>query len=474
MLNSAVVNAMETFLDCVGVFFIIYMIGYSTFMFLSVVVGAEKLYQRRREIVLNNVSNDDYFVPVSIIVPAYNEEVTVVETVKSLIALEYKLYEIIVVDDGSKDGTAQKLIEAFNMKQINKPVRYQIQCKPIKAIYEAWGEEVPITLISKENGGKADALNMGINASQYPYFVCMDADSMLQYDSLREIVRPVLENGNVVAVGGSVRPANGAEMSRGRILKYRLPKNLLACMQTLEYDRSFLAARILLDSFNGSMIISGAFGLFKKEIVIRAGGYDSGTMGEDMELVVKMHEYCVNNDMDYSIKYASSAICWSQVPEKLSDLKKQRRRWHRGLYQSLKIHRKMLGNKKYAPVSVISYPFFLLYELYSPYIEVLGLLTILLSWYLNLLNVRFMIMFFLIYAFFGVVMTITAFFSRIYTIDLKVSFTDILKALALCIFEITVLRLIMALVRAGALIGINKKNLSWGKIERKKLDYTGK
>ena len=151
---------------------------------------------------------------------------------------------------------------------------------------------IPITLIRKRNGGKADSLNMGINASRYPYFICMDADSVLQYDSLEKIVRPVLEHDNVVAVGGAVRPCNGAEIENGRVIHYKLPSNLLACMQVLEYDRSFLAARILFDKFNGSIIISGAFGLFRKDVVIAAGWYDSHYMCEDMELVVKLHVFC--------------------------------------------------------------------------------------------------------------------------------------------------------------------------------------
>lgn len=170
---------------------------------------------------------------------------------------------------------------------------------------------------------------------------------MLQHDSLSKIVRPLLENENVVAVGGVVRPCNGAELEHGRVKKYKLPVNILACMQVLEYDRSFLASRILFDKFNGSLIISGAFGLFKKDTVIEAGGYDHSTMGEDMELVVKLHEYCVLNDIPYCIKYATDAICWSQAPERLRDLCKQRKRWHLGLFQSMWKHRIMLFNPKF-------------------------------------------------------------------------------------------------------------------------------
>lgn len=473
ILNADVLKVVKFLLEAINVFFVAYMIGYSTFIFLSVIVGASTLYRRRREMVFKNVTEDNYYIPISIIVPAYNEEVTVVDTVKSLLSLEYNIYEIIVVDDGSKDKTAQVLVDAFDMKQIRRPIRRLVKSQPMTAVYETMGQKVPITLVSKKNGGKADALNMGINAAKYPYFICMDADSMLQYDSLSEIVRPVLENDNVVAVGGSVRPSNSVELEYGRVKKYRLPNNILACMQALEYDRSFLASRILLDSFNGTLIISGAFGLFKRDMVIACGGYDANTMGEDMELVVKLHEYCVNNKQPYQIRYASNAICWSQVPENLHDLAKQRRRWHRGLYQSLEIHRKMLGNKLYAPVSTISYPYFMLYELYSPYIELLGLVSIVLALMAQTLNIKFAIVFFCIYAAFGAVMSLTAFFSRIHTIDLKIGFMDVVKAVLLCFFEISFLRFILAIVRMGALIGIKKNGYSWGSIERKKQNLKG-
>lgn len=302
-------DAIDLFLKIVGIFFIIYLIGYSTFLFLSVVVGSSELYRIYRQKRLQNYLPRDYFIPITIVVPAYNEEVTVVETVRSLLELDYRLYEIIVVDDGSKDSTAREVIDAFSMHPVQRPIRCQIPCQPEEFVYETNETKVPLTVIRKKNGGKADALNMGINAANYPYFICMDADSVLQYDSLKRISQPVLEKRNVVAVGGLVRISNDVELEHGRVKKYRLPKNIIACMQVLEYDRSFLASRILFDKFNGSLIISGAFGLFKKDVVIAAGGYNNKTMGEDMELVVKLHEYCRVNNMDYNICYATDAIC---------------------------------------------------------------------------------------------------------------------------------------------------------------------
>lgn len=455
----------------VNIFFIVYLIGYATFLFLSVTVGSSTLYQMKQRNRLKNELQQDYYVPVTIIVPAHNEEVTIVASIRSLLALDYKLYEIVIVDDGSTDDTVRVLRETFHMQQVHRPIQRKIFCKPAEAVYETNEFKVPITLVRKANGGKADALNMGINASKYPYFICMDADSVLQSDSLEKIVRPVIEDGNVVAVGGVVRPGNGTVIQDGKVISYRMPNKILPCLQVLEYDRSFLAARILFDHFNGSIIISGAFGLFKKSAVIDVGGYDPTTMGEDMELVVKLHAFCRECRIPYRIRYATDAICWTQVPEKLKDLCKQRKRWHIGLFQSLTHHMRMLANPNYGMVGMISYLYFLIYELLSPYIEVFGVITIVLSFALNVINIPFMLMFFLIYVLYSAILSLTAFFARVETIDLKLTALDVCKAVALCILEITCVRFILAWVRATALIGYNKNKNSWGKIERKSISF---
>lgn len=456
-------------LEGINYFFVIYMVIYSVFLFVSVVSGSVKLYHKRKQEKFKNTIHQNYYIPVSIIVPAYNEEVTVVETVKSLLALDYKLYEIIVVDDGSRDETSRKLIEAFDMRQSERPIPKKISCQREEAVYETSDLKVPLTLVRKINGGKADALNMGINISRYPYFICMDADSVLQYDSLSKIVVPVIEEENVVAVGGVVRPCNGIKIENGRVKNYHLPDNIIAAMQVLEYDRSFLASRILFDKFNASLLISGAFGLFKKDVVTAAGGYDSKTMGEDMELVVKLHEYCILNNMDYRIRYATDAVCWSQAPESLRDLRKQRKRWHIGLFQTLAKHIEMLLNPRFGAIA-LSYLYFFVFEFLSPFIEVFGLISMFIAWAIDLINVPFMIVFLIVYTGFGCVLTLTAFFARVQISDLRISSGDVLKAIMLCFFEIGGLRFVMAFVRATALIGYNKKKLSWGRIERKKMD----
>lgn len=463
-------DIIQIFFIFVGVFFVLYLIGYSTFLFLSVTIGSSELYGLKRMNLLKNELSNRYYIPVSVIVPAHNEEVTIESTVRSLLDLDYRLYEIIVVDDGSTDQTAKVMQDAFHMKQIGRPIQKRVRCQPEEAVYETREYKVPITLVCKKNGGKADSLNMGINVSKYPYFLCMDADSVLQKDSLEKIVRPVLEDDNVVAVGGAVRPCNGAEIKNGRVVRYRMPNRLLACMQVLEYDRSFLAARIMLDKFNGSIIISGAFGLFKKSVVVDAGGYDTTTMGEDMELVVKLHVYCRENAVPYRIRYATDAICWTQVPEKLRDLCRQRRRWHIGLFQSMMSHRRILLNPKYGLVSFVSYLYFLIYELLSPYIEVFGVLTVLLAFWVDFINVPFMILFFGIYVAFSSILSLAAFFARIHTIDLKLSVPDVLKAVGLCVIEVSCLRFILAWVRMVSLLSYRRVKHNWGTIERKKIN----
>ena len=461
-------DAIKLFLFFVNVFFVIYLIGYSTFLFLSVLSGASLLYQKRRDEQLKGTQRRDFYIPVSIIVPAHNEEKTVVDTVFSLLEQDYRLFEIIVVDDGSTDNTVRDLVAAFHMRRIQRPVRRRVACKKETAIYEAVRKNITITLVSKENGGKADSLNMGINVSQYPYFLCIDADSMLQKNSLYEIVKPVLEDDRVVACGGQVAVSNGIRLVKGEVRDYSMPRKFIVAMQVLEYERSFLASRIFMNNFNGNLIISGAFGLFKKETVLLAGGYDASTMGEDMELVVKLHAFCRANHLDYSIQYAPDAICWSQVPGSLKDLMKQRRRWHIGLFESLMKYRNVVGKKEYGLMGTISFLYFWIYELLSPYIEVFGLLTIGLAYAVNLINEPFMILFFIIYAAFGCILTLISFFSRLYMQNMRISLRDAIKAVFLCGFELVGLRFILMLVRMNALIGYRKNKHNWGTLVRQK------
>lgn len=446
------------------IFFVVYLLGYSTFLFVSVLVGGNQLFEDVKKRKLRNEIRHEYFVPISIIVPAYNEEVTIEDTIRSLLNLDYKIYEIIVVNDGSKDETGALVAKTFDLKQVYRPIRKQVKCKDQITVFEGkGGKGVPITLINKNNGGKADSINMGINASRYPYFVCMDADSILQRDSLQKIAAPVLENQNVVAVGSMIRISNDSVFENGELVEMRLPKKLTPAFQVLEYERSFLASRIFMDKFNGNLIISGAFGLFKKDAVINVGGYQVGSMGEDMELIVKLHSYYRSNDLPYLIKYAYEAVCWTQAPERFRDLLKQRKRWHIGLLQSMMSHKTMITKP--------SYIYYLLYELLSPFIELFGMGITVLAYLFGLLNLKYMLILFLIYGSFGAMLTVIAFLTRNFLSDTKISFGDVVKAFLICIPENILIRFVMAWTRILAILFYRGNKTNWGQIKRYKINY---
>ena len=307
----------RTILEIIEVFFVSYLIGYAIILMSSIILGSVSIYERKRKKELNNIINYDKDLKISIIVPAYNEEITIIETIESLVNVNYKDYEIIIVDDESEDNTSEKVIKHCNLQKIERFIINKIKTTPIKSIYEGVYKDVPIILVKKESGGKADSLNVGVNVSDYPWFICIDADSILQEDALQKIVQPIIEDTRVIALGGAIMINNGAIIENGKVKRYDMPKSILASLQAIEYNRTFLASRILFDKLNANLIISGAFGAFRKDVVIATGGYEPSTRGEDMELVIKLHRFCIDNKIDYIMKYVPDTICWTQAPEKL-------------------------------------------------------------------------------------------------------------------------------------------------------------
>ena len=284
----------RTILEIIEVFFVSYLIGYAIILMSSIILGSVSIYERKRKKELNNIINYDKDLKISIIIPAYNEEITIIETIESLVNVNYKDYEIIIVDDESEDNTSEKVIKHCNLQKIERFIINKIKTKPIKSIYEGVYKDVPIILVKKENGGKADSLNVGVNVSDYPWFICIDADSILQEDALQKIVQPIIEDTRVIALGGAIMINNGAIIENGKVKRYDMPKSVLASLQAIEYNRTFLASRIMFDKLNANLIISGAFGAFRKDVVIATGGYEPSTRGEDMELVIKLHKFCID------------------------------------------------------------------------------------------------------------------------------------------------------------------------------------
>ncbi len=310
--------------------------------------------------------------PVSLIVPAYNEAAGIVESVRSRTILSYPRYELVVVNDGSTDDTLDRLIEAFNLRRVDLPIRPELEHANIRGIYKS-GLAIPLTVVDKENGGKGDALNAGINASAFPYVVVTDADMIFEEDSLIRIMRPfVQDRGHTVAVGGNIRPLNGCQVSMGRVTKSALPKSVIELTQVVEYQRSFLGSRPGWSFLNGLLLVSGAFGAFKKEAVIQAGGFPQHHLGEDLDLTMRLHRTQREAGNEYRIVYAPNAVVWTEVPAKAPPLRKQRIRWHRGLRQVVQDHRKMLFNPRYGFIGTVAWPAFFLFEFIAPILEFAG------------------------------------------------------------------------------------------------------
>ncbi len=348
-------------------------------------IGIRKYLQTSEQYEAENVFSA-LDIPISVVVPAYNESASIITSVRAMLQLEYPQYELIVVNDGSSDDTLEKLIEEFDMREFPEAYRARVESKPVRSVYRSTRIR-NLRVVDKENGGsKADASNAGINACRYPLVCVVDADSVLQPDSLRRVVRPFLEDPTTVAVGGTVRIANGCTVKQGFLEKVGLPRNFLALVQVVEYLRAFLFGRMGWSPINGLLIISGAFGLFHKETLVEAGGYNPNAVGEDMELVLRLHRLMKAKGKPYRITFVPDPVCWTDAPENLRDLKSQRVRWQHGLGQSLALNRSLIGDRDGGAVSWVAIPFYLIFELFGPIIEVAGYVFIILCAWMGWLS----------------------------------------------------------------------------------------
>lgn len=360
-------------------------------------------------------SQRDAFSPLlSLIVPAYNEEVTIVESVRSLLRLEYPAYEVIMVNDGSKDRTVEVLKGAFQLVRNDVDYHDLLGAQPVRGLYRATIElpkqVVRLVLVDKENGGKADAINAGINASQGSYVATMDADSLMIKDALHAIVQPILDDPNrVLAVGGSIALSNGCTVQDGKIIEVGLPKTWIARFQVVEYMRSFVQSRTALGQLNSLLILSGVFAVFQRQALIAIGGFltkhmrsrvgieycgaGSETVCEDMEVVVRLHRYAKDHGLDARICFIPLPTSWTEAPEIYLSLGKQRNRWYRGLLEVLMLHRKMMGNPKYGRVGLFSLPYQLLFEGLAPILEATGYLLLPLSYLVGILSLEALLAF---------------------------------------------------------------------------------
>lgn len=375
---------------------------------------------------------------VSLIAPAYNEGKTIEENVKSLLSINYNNFDVIVVNDGSKDDSIPLLIKAFELVESSMKYSPRISTKEVKAIYTSANPAFSkLIVVDKSNGGKADALNTGINISQNPYIVCIDVDCIMDKDVLLKLAKPYLEQSNkkIIATGGVVRIANSCTIKSGKLVEVKAPENFLARVQVIEYLRAFILGRMAWSKLDGLLIISGAFGMFDRKIAINSGGYDTNTVGEDMELIVRMRRYMVDRGEPYAVQYIPDPLCWTEAPETYKVLGKQRSRWMRGTIETLWTHRKMMFNPKYRTLGLLSYPYWLFAEYYAPLIEVTGIVISIALAVFGIISWKFFFLFLLLVYIFAVMFSMMALYSEEATFKRYETIRDFRKLATVALLE---------------------------------------
>ncbi len=326
--------------------------------------------------------------PISVLAPAHNEATTIVESVRALLALRYPRMEIVVVNDGSTDDTLARLADAFALAPVYPVFRRRLETAPIRGLYRS-RLHPRLVVVDKDNGGKADALNAALNVITGDLACALDADTLVESDALLRMVRPFIRDPRVVAVGGTIRVVNGSDVSHGRVVRRRVPRRALAGIQSVEYLRAFLFGRLGWNRLGGNLIISGAFGLFDREAVLLAGGYEAETVGEDMELITKIRRLAAEADIPGRVEFLPDPIAWTEVPSTLRVLGAQRDRWHRGLADALWRHRTMIGNPRYGVLGTFVAPVFVLLELLAPVIELFGLVAVVVALAFGAVDLQF-------------------------------------------------------------------------------------
>jgi len=399
--------------------------------------------------------------PITLIAPAFNEEATVVESVRSLLSLNYPEYEVIVVNDGSHDDTVERLVDAFDLRPSPKMSTFDVDTARIRRTYRS-RRHPHLWLVDKENGGKADALNAGLCYCRTPLFCAMDADTLLERDALTRVVRPFLEDARTIAAGGIIRIANGCVIEAGGVTDVRLPDSLVARFQVLEYLRAFLVGRMGWDALHGNLIISGAFGIFRRSTVIAAGGFSTDTVGEDMELVVRLHRHCLEHEIPYRITFVPDPVAWTEAPESLRVLGRQRDRWQRGLGESLTMHGSMMFRPRYGRIGMWVMPHFYFLEMWGPMVEVLGYvvfgLTLLLGW----TSPTYISAFLMVAIVLGMTLSVAALSLEELAFRRYPRLSDLLRLFLLALTENVGYRQINAFWRLRGLVRFLRRKKGWG------------
>lgn len=434
----------------INIFFNWFFLIYATALYLSyIIIGILSAFElnfyknKTRHFNYNAIPGYVKLPSISIIAPAYNEEKTIIENIRSLLSLYYPGIEVIIVNDGSRDNSLKKIIEHYELVKASVAFEQKVRSAPVRGIYKSMNSAYSnLTIIDKENGGKADALNAGINLARSDLFLAIDVDCIIEQDAILRMVKPFLEEAGgrrVIASGGSVRIANSCEIKDGVITKVNYPGNVWAKFQVLEYFRAFTLGRMAWSKANGLLIISGAFGLFDRNIVISVGGYDASTVGEDLELVVRMRKYMhETGQKNYKVAFIPDPLCWTEVPSTLKVLSKQRNRWTRGAIDTILKHRKMFMNPRYGFIGTISFPYWLFFEWFGPLVEFSGLIYFAAMAFSGLIDIRIFLLVLLFVFSFSLAFSIFALFYESYIFSKYKGYKFIIQAFFVAIAEMVV------------------------------------
>ncbi|MHB9012065.1 MAG: glycosyltransferase family 2 protein [Ignavibacteriaceae bacterium] len=450
-------------------FLLAYSISIGTIYLLLNILSFKRILQYKQKMVyidLKKIFKFQNYKSISVIVPAFNEENTIVDSIMSLLQLEYPDFQLVIVNDGSTDKTLEKIFNNFSIRQVSFIPFYKLPSKQIKAVYMS--HEYPfLVVVDKINGGKADAINAGINIAKNPLITVIDADSILERDCLLKIVRPFMENENIIAVGGTIRVANGCKINHGNMVKIGLANSWLARFQTVEYLRAFLFGRNGFDVLNSVMIISGAFSCFSRDALINIGGYREGSIGEDMEIILRMHSVFRKDKPETKITFIPDPVCWTEVPERLKILRSQRIRWQKGTIDSLRLHMKLLFNPKYGALGLIGFPYYVFFEMIGPLIEITGYFVFFFSFIFNVVSTPFAFAFLSAVILYGIVLSILSVILEEISFKKYPRLKDLFVLFGAALFENFGYRQLVTWWRFKATIDYIAGNRAWGKMEKK-------
>jgi cellulose synthase/poly-beta-1,6-N-acetylglucosamine synthase-like glycosyltransferase len=448
---------------------LVYFLALNTFYALLLVLAIPEIWAQTRlaeDEDFQRLMQSDALPPITILVPAYNESATIEASVTAILTLEYRNFEVVVVNDGSKDDTLGRLRHAFDLYEAPRTYPEAIPTQPLRAVYRS-RSRTRLLVIDKENGGKADSLNAAINASRFPLVIAVDADTLIEPDALLRLTRPFLLGAKIAAVGGTVRVANGCTVTDGRVMDARVPRAFLPGIQVVEYLRAFLFGRLGWNRLGGSLVISGAFGLFRKDYLHAIGGYDVASVVEDLDLVVRLHRYLQRRKIPYEVTFIPDPVAWTEVPESVRILSRQRERWHRGLLAAMWQHKGMLLNPRYGRVGLIGMPFFTFGEMLAPLVEVLGYGITVLGLTYGVINTSFALLFLLVAWGYGMLLSIWA------VVLEEVSFRrygrtgDLARLILYAMLETFGYRQLTVWWRLRAFATVWKHTRRWGEMTRK-------